>query len=150
MTPDERQQEGGVVLEAHERGVRDVKHRGLDVCLGTGVTVVVSTIVLGEQPDLTDHVASLIHELEGEVGRADPALHDDEQRIRRITRIEQDIVLCEGADLDVLGQPPAISLAQAAEQWVFAEEIANALALAITVRDGNRHGGDSSVEAAAK
>ncbi len=103
-------------------------------------------VAVGEQPDLADHVASVVGEGEHEIRGDDAALNDDEQRVRGVTGVEQDIVLGERAEPDELGQRPAIGLRQAAEQDVGSEEVANVLALLITWRDrGCRHGGISSV-----
>lgn len=138
---DEREQEGRVVAEALQRRIRDVEHRGLDVRLRTRVTVVISTVGLGEEPDLTDDVTGLGDEGEHEVGRADPTIDDHVERVRGITGVEQDIVLGEGLEVDVLGEGPALGRGEVAEQGVFAEEVADAFAFVIAVRDGgSRHG----------
>lgn len=142
---DEAQQERRVGLERLEGHERDVQDDGV-VGLGLGAGVPQVDLVAGrEQPDLTDHITGIVGEREGEVGGDDAALLDHEQRVGRITRGEQGLVLGELTHLDVLGQRPAVGGAQAAEQDVVAEQVADALALLVTVREGKRrHREDSS------
>lgn len=136
--PNERQQEGRIALEVLESRERNLQNDRIRVRLGAGVAEVILAVV-GEQPDLTDDVTGLVDEGEHEVGRADPTIDDHVERVRGITGVEQDIVLAEGLEVDVLGQCPAVGLAEASEQYVGAEEIADAFALLITWRDF-RHG----------
>lgn len=146
---DEGQQEGRVgaeALEGRERDSQDDRIR--DVGLGAGVAGVVLSI-LSEQPDLADHVVGVVGEPEHEVGRDDATVGDGEERVRRFTGVEQDIVLAERADLDIVGQRPAVGLGEALEQDVGAEHVANERARGVTIsgirQGGEQHGEDSSV-----
>lgn len=124
---DERQQEGGVAPKALQRRERNLEHQSIvDVRLRTRVAQL-RLGGRGEQPGLTDHIVRVSPEDEGEVGGNHAALDDQIDAVRRIARVEQGIVPVEVGSPDVLGQPPPIGKAEAAEQHVAAQQVADLL-----------------------